>query len=87
MTHRTRLAACLAVASLVLSPTLVNASASTFVSSGYNEKPSSGCTRTNSGKCVKAGQYCKSSEKGHYGQDAQGRRLYCSPQDRHWHYA
>ena len=44
------------------------------------------CTKTSTGKCIEAGEYCKESEIGTYGYDGNSRRLYCGT-DGHWHYA
>ena len=50
------------------------------------QSQASGCTKTSSGNCIVAGQFCPSASRGKYGTDAQGRLLICGD-DGHWHYA
>ncbi|GAB2969563.1 hypothetical protein GCM10027076_02610 [Nocardioides montaniterrae] len=46
------------------------------------------CTLTSTHHCVRAGQFCPSASRGHYGWDAHGNRLKCyGGNPPHWHYA
>jgi hypothetical protein len=40
------------------------------------------CTRTDSGTCIQGGEFCRDSDEGTYGYDANGRRYYCT--NGHW---
>lgn len=65
-------------------PAIGNGSTSSGGSGGTGS--TTGCTRTSTGSCAAAGQFCPSDKRGQYGYDANGRRLYCG-NDGHWHYA
>jgi hypothetical protein len=40
------------------------------------------CTRTDEGTCIRGGEFCRDSDEGTYGYDANGTRYYCT--DGHW---
>jgi hypothetical protein len=44
------------------------------------------CTRSSSGSCIAAGEFCPQSDYGHYGYDAHGDRLQCTGDRGHPHW-
>jgi hypothetical protein len=44
------------------------------------------CTRTSTGNCIKAGEFCPQADYGHYGYDANGDRLECTGDSSHPHW-
>ena len=46
--------------------------------SGSGSGTTHGCTRTSSGKCIKAGQFCPAADYGHIGHDTNGNKLICT---------
>jgi hypothetical protein len=79
--RRSALAATLISAATVLAPAVATATPQHIGVAAHHA-----CTRTSRGTCIQGGEFCKQSEYGHHGWDAEGRRYTCKGNRTHPHW-